>query len=290
MLIGHLSDVDIKEKILKFNRKCSCEQYQLRKANKNEQINIGLFNIEFSLACQGQCAMCCVDAPSWKGKYNYYEALTDIFNLLSPRQLVVQGGEVLIQKKTMAWLATIKNKSPETLIGLITNGNVSLTIVPAVESIFDSVAISMVGFQPETYNRIMGMDVQKTKCFVEALVRKKQVETIVKYLTTPSNIHEANAFLEWAISIYPNKCLFQDSHIYNYIVMKTTDNYWQKIFSRTGYKIRDLIEINAPDIEKHGLQIMFDTNCRNLFGLDYNFLQKFKKIAMKQGKIFFSDL
>lgn len=72
--------------------------------------------------------------------------------------------------------------------------------------------------------------------------------------------------------------------------MNTTDNYWQKIFSRTGCKIRDLIETNAPDIEKHGLQIMFDTNCRNLFGLDYNFLHKFKKIAMKQGKIFFSNL
>lgn len=159
MLIGHLADINIEEKILKYNQRCSCEQYHLRKANKNEPINIGLLNIEFSLACQGQCAMCCVDAPSWKGKYDYYDALTAIFNLLSPRQLVVQGGEVLIQKKTMAWLETIKNKSPETSIGLVTNGNVSLAIVPAVESIFDSVAISMVGFQPETYNRIMGMDV-----------------------------------------------------------------------------------------------------------------------------------
>lgn len=240
MKIGNINDNDLELKISGFNKSCHCERYILDPA-LGKKPNYDFFNIEFGLTCQGKCAMCCVDAPEWTEKYDLYEALSRLVAWGQPKWLSVQGGEVLIQKKTLAWLETEKERKPDLKIDLVTNGNVSSDIIPYVESVFNTVTVSMVGFQPETYRKIMGMEINKTMAFVQELVRNRRVLLTAKFLITPLNLHEANLFLEWVAMIGPHKCAFQDSDTKHYINLHTRDAYWRKVVSRTGEDVRKVI-------------------------------------------------
>jgi pyruvate-formate lyase-activating enzyme len=116
--------------------------------------------------------MCCVGSPSWNGTYDYYDKLTEIVSWHPPRMLLAQGGEVLVQKKTMDWLENVKKKYPDMLIGLVTNGNVGLNVIEKVEQLFNYIWISFVGFQAETYRKIMGLELPITVKFAEEIVRR----------------------------------------------------------------------------------------------------------------------
>jgi MoaA/NifB/PqqE/SkfB family radical SAM enzyme len=275
MKIAHLNDLDFVEKIKAFNGKCTCEKFHLRKMLPTETINFAKFNIEFSLACQGNCAMCCVEAPSWHGNYDYYDKLAKLVEAFTPSSLFVQGGEVLVQTKTLSWLKTIKETYPDTRITIITNGNVDVKLLEQVEEIFSGIYISFVGFQPATYKRIMGMDVEKAKRFAENLIARKKIrKVILKYLTTPSNIHEASVFLEWSISLSPTSCLFQDSNIFQYINLRTNDGYWHKIFERTSQELKTVILKNKTHFLSSKMTVSFDSYCRDIFKIDDAFIQE----------------
>ena len=114
MIIGHVTDFNIIEKLKNFNAECICPEYHFIKANENDKINISSINLELSLACQAKCVMCCVDSPSFRGVYNYYKDLENIINLLKPKHILVQGGEVLVQKKSIEFISRIKEVYKET--------------------------------------------------------------------------------------------------------------------------------------------------------------------------------
>ena len=173
----------------------------------------------------------------------------------------------MIQKKTVAWLESLKERSHNMEFGLITNGNVSLEMIPTVEHIFDDVWVSMVGFQPETYRKIMGMDINRTMAFVETLVKNRRVLLTPKFLVTPLNLHEANLFLEWIARITPHQCAFQDAESMSYINLNTRDVFWQKIISRTGADVRKFIVTQKEALSASGTVIKIDTRCRNIYGI-----------------------
>lgn len=77
MVIGHITDFDLTEKIMTFSRICSCERYRLRKADVKDRQNYSILNLGLSLACQANCIMCRVNAPSWREKYEYYTELEE---------------------------------------------------------------------------------------------------------------------------------------------------------------------------------------------------------------------
>jgi len=179
--IGHIDDPDISERIVQYDQSCRCEFNELCRADPNETRQIDLLNIEFSLACNGQCAMCSVGAPEWTGKYDGYDKLTELIDAFRPRELFVQGGEVLIQKKTLNWLQGVKGKYPDTKISIVSNGCVGLDLIEMFEELFDFSIFSFVGFQPVTYNRIMGLNLNRTTRFVEKLIKRKKVEVEIKF-------------------------------------------------------------------------------------------------------------
>jgi len=86
MKIGHIDDPGILEKIRRFNAACCCERYELEPAAPGEAPAYDFLNIELSLVCQGTCAMCCVGAPDWQGRYDYYDSLTRMVEQLRPRR------------------------------------------------------------------------------------------------------------------------------------------------------------------------------------------------------------
>jgi len=279
MIIGHLNDKNLRKKLLSFDKSCKCEQFRLRRATPLDRSKYERLNIELSLDCQANCALCCVGAPEWKGEYHYYDQLNQLTEICNPKSFLVQGGEVLIQRESMQWLQEIKKRFPEIAISIITNGSVSLRKIAYVESIFDSVTISFVGFQAETYKKIMGLDLNKALSFVEVLLKRKKVKNIwVKFLINPSNIHETDLFLDWAIRTKPSVCLIQDSATLNYININTSDDYWKKIFNRTGKKLKKIIAKNKSGMISNGTLILMDSGSIQLFGIDDNFIDKYDEV------------
>lgn len=246
MKIGHIHDDNLIESLRNFYRPCSCARFELRKGLAEEKIAVDYINIEVSLLCQGKCAMCGVNAPSWHGEYDYYDSLVQIINEFSPRQILVQGGEVLIQKETLEWIEKLRSTYPNLQITVSTNGNVDLNLIDKVEELFYGVNVSFVGFQPLTYATVMGMDVNKAVRFSEELAKRRKVRLLLKYLTTPVTIHEFSLFLDWAINLNPAEILVDDAHTFTYVNIYTGDNFWEKIFERARKEVRAVL-INNKD-------------------------------------------
>ncbi len=270
--IGHIEDKDLFQKLENYNGECSCDAYKLRKAQTGDVKSYKLLNLEMSLLCQAKCAMCCVKAPEWKGKYDYYDALTKIVEFSKPEEILVQGGEILIQKDSLNWIEQIKEKYPEIKFSIVSNGNVGLDLADRVEKIFDRITFSVVGFQNETYKTIMGLDLDKTKAFAQEL-DKRNIRIFLKYLVGPSNIHEAGLFLEWGASLNPEKIVFADSNVEGYINYNTFDDYWRKIFVRSASDLKSKIVENKGKIIDKNIKVGFDTQTLKLFDISDEFLK-----------------
>ncbi len=79
--IGHIGDTDLEDRILSFDGTCHCSSFILRKGGPSDTREYKL-NVETGLACNGRCAMCCVDAPSSHGPYLYYGELDRLIETL----------------------------------------------------------------------------------------------------------------------------------------------------------------------------------------------------------------
>lgn len=146
--------------------------------------------------------MLCVELKHQNGTFNYYEQLTKIIETLKPKYISVQGEERLIQKMAIELLIEIKKMYPNIELELVTNGNADESMVETVRRLFDKVTISIVGFQSETYRKIMMIDINKTMRVAEELLNNNNhIYICLKYLVSPLNAHESNLFLNWAIRI-----------------------------------------------------------------------------------------
>lgn len=182
MVIGHVDDPDIVAKIREFQKRCTCSTFHAKLAKASETDVFRGMNIEVSLACNGKCAFCCVCAPEWRGVYDHYERIEALINALGPKESLVQGGEVLIQKKTLQWLERVKKKHSDMQVSLATNANVELDVLDQVERIFARVNVSVVGGQSETYAAIMGLDIEKMRSVVTQLIARGKVRVQLKYM------------------------------------------------------------------------------------------------------------
>jgi len=272
MRIGHIDDHSIIEKIQNYYHKCSCEKYQLRKALSGENISCEFLHLELSLSCQGKCVMCCVKAPDWRGSFHGYERLIQLVELLKPKEIRVQGGEVLIQKESIKWLYHVKERFPGTSFSIVTNANVRIDMVDTVNELFDLVIFSMVGFQPSTYSAIMSMDVRKTISFIEALAASGTVKLWPKYLVTPLNIHESCLFLDWAVGLKPSRIRIDSSGICRYLNLDTDDKYWEKIIARSENAVKEVLLRRATDLRLNHTVVGFDAELTRMFHLTKEFV------------------
>ena len=281
--IGHLQDADIIERFIRYDQNCQCEGYQLCKAEPAEIHTIKLLNIEFSLKCNGDCAMCGVRAPDWSGIYDdmNYSRLSKLVDAFKPKELFVQGGEVLIQKQTLSWLKNMKSLNPEISIHIVSNGSAGLGMIEIFEKIFDSSTFSFVGFQPMTYKRIMGLNFEKTIRFVEEIIKRGNIRVSIKLLCTPNNIHEIPLFLDWGFRNKPYSILLAEMANFEcYINRNTADNYWNKIIKRTGDEIKTLLIKSRDLLEENQLIIKISSFLRNEFSIDDTFVNKHRLFTL----------
>lgn len=284
MRIAHIDDDNILDAIKDFYHDCSCDKFSLRKGLPEENISIQELVIEFALLCQGKCAYCCVDAPSWRGgEYLYFSPVTRIVDLLNPKGVLVQGGEVLIQKGVLKWVEEIKRTHPGIEICLVTNGNVNLDIIDQVERLFNEVKVSIFGFESATYERISGMALDKVVKFSEELAKRKRVKLGLKYVTSPLCFHEANLFLDWAIAQNPSYIFFEDVNTLDYINIHTHDRYWDKISERTAHKIIAVLINNKDKLLASEMRVSFSKKSAEILGLkhDWNNILKDNQLQEK---------
>jgi pyruvate-formate lyase-activating enzyme len=269
--IGSINDPDLMEKMSRFSEPCSCHGYRLRSARDDERLRG--FNIEFSLACQATCSVCCVDAPMWDQEWDRYQELSRLIDKVRPKTLIVQGGEVLIQKESMRWLRDVKQRHPEIQLNLVTNGNVPIAWVDKVEELFSVVTVSFVGFQPETYENNMGLRVEHAKTFTEELLRRGSVAVAPKYLITPTAIHEINPFLKWALDLSPPQVHFFDAQTVQRIGGNTEDPFWKETIERTSRKLRSTLVRRREELQNNPTVIFFEPPVDELLGIDRDFLE-----------------
>lgn len=272
MKIGHITDPDLFDKIDSFYHPCTCDRFSLRKGTAEDKKKYSLLNIEMSLACQAKCAMCCVDAPGSPDNYSYYDELTKLVDYCKPDELMVQGGEILVQKKSIEWLESIRAKYPNLHISMVSNGNVDLSMLEIIEKLFNRITFSIVGFQPETYKKIMGIDQQKTFILIRELLKNKKVAIALKYLITPTNLHEADLFLDWAIEECPYRIIISDANTKGYINSNTSDNYWNKIISRTEKNFKKTLITKKQQIQDNNSIVVIEGGVRKLFDLNNDFI------------------
>ena len=251
MKIGHVTDKNIIDKITDFiPPNCSCNKFTIKAKTISDPLDYTLLNLELSLACQATCAMCCVNAPEWCGTYDLYNDIKNMIKKMGKIDTIIsQGGEVLAQKESLNFLSSIKKMLPvETRFGVISNANFDVARITEVEELFDNIDISIVGFQPETYSKIMGLKLDKTIRFAEELITRGNIHVSLKFLITPLTFHEQAAFLKWALKLAPNSIVIYDSRFSMYINKNTADNFWDKIISRTIVDVKN--ELRGCDISK----------------------------------------
>lgn len=265
--IGHITDEDILDKIENYDKSCSCYNYNLIPGTKQDN-SCEQLNIELSYKCQASCAMCCVDAPSFKGKYddNYYVLIRKLIDHLLPKEILIQGGEILVQPKSIEWIEELKNDHPQIKLSLVTNGN-NLNAYDVAEKLFNRFTISIVGFQPETYKCIMGLDINKTIEFSERMIKAGK-EVYLKYLLTPNNFHELPLFLDWAMKNNPAKISVADVYIPSYIEINAPYDYWKKLVERTRKRVAEVIRDNK-DCKS---QLFISDNTNKFLNLNKDFL------------------
>lgn len=270
--IGNVSADNICELIEKHAVLCQCALFKSHAPTPDDEINVRILNVELSLLCQAKCAMCFADAPSWRGTYDLYDKIENIINKFNPNTIIVQGGEILIQKESLEWIKKIKKNNPEIIFQMVTNLNVDFDYKDLIEELFETITVSFVGFQPETYKAVMGLDLNKSKKLVEYLIPRGKTKVRLKFLETPSTMHESHLFLEWALSLKPSKIYMHSADIHSYINGNAPFQYWDKMFRVTGKKIKDILIKNKTELSQKDHYISFNSDNIKHYEINNEFL------------------
>jgi pyruvate-formate lyase-activating enzyme len=293
--VGSIRDSDIADRIIEFDKECSCETYSsVIIPEMSDQVETGYslvkatstafnsFNIEFGLTCNAQCAMCCVHAPEWRGTYELYDDLLRLIDRLRPGGIAVQGGEVLAQARTLDFLATVKGRFPSMRMHIITNGNAPLSSFRLFNVLFETATFSIVGFTDNTYRTIMGLDFDKTKAFIGKVLEAGKCKVSLKYLVTPLNVHEAHLFLDWAVRQKPASIQIADSNFMAY-TKEDGIRFWSAVVERSGRMLRKAITRNAAMIGEAGIELHAAPSLRTAFGLDESYVAGVRQSASAKG-------
>lgn len=272
--MGNVKDRDIIEKITKGNNPCECHTFKSIPATKKHKPDMKIMNFELGLLCQARCLMCFNEPYDWTEKYTLYDKLEALIDEFRPALIMVQGGEILIQKDAIDWLYKIKQKYPDIKYQIITNGCVSTDKAKIIEELFDIMTFSIIGFEENTYNTMMGLDQKTTFNLIEKLIYNNNTEIKLKFLDLPSTVHESHLFLEWALDKNPAKIYMHSSNLNAYINPNNQDNYWSKIFKITGEKIRKTLIENKEKLKNKDRYISFNSNNAQYYGLTREFLEQ----------------
>lgn len=284
MKIGNIGEPNIYEKIIGYEPenecRCSYVGFKKKEGTKAAFLNV---NVEFAGECNGSCVYCFQkDLPTFKKSIAIYDDLEKLLRLLKPRNMMVFGGEIGIQDKTIRLLEAIK-KDCHTIINIATNGNIKTNLYAAFDNLFESIQVTFNGFQSHTVKALSDLDFHKQKRFCERAIQKHSVS--VKFMITPISIMELSLFLSWALE-HPFQhviidAAFEPSNNYSTdndwgvsMMSAMTGFYWDDIIQRIAKSAKLILQEKALFIVKNDIIIMFSNEVEKRFGIDAKFYEE----------------
>ncbi|MBQ8848646.1 MAG: radical SAM protein [Candidatus Gastranaerophilales bacterium] len=238
--IGNLFEEDIIKKIATKNVECECTLYKNRPIKENEKPNVQRIHIEFSNECQAKCICCNQQKEKMENEDIHLQKLDELIKNYKPKYITVIGGEVLIQKKSLDWIEKIKNKYPDISFDIVTNLCVGENTIKRAIKIFDDITVSILGFSQNTYNRIMGLDFDKTIKNVEYILANSNVKIRPKYLLMPTNMYEIGSFLKWALKLNTQKIYLHNIREFRQCC-NLEDAYWNNTFNQIETELKEIL-------------------------------------------------
>jgi len=228
-LLGNIFDDNIFETIEHKNITCECPLFKYRNIEENEKPALKYLHLEFSNECQARCVCCAQQKEKLENEDAHLAKITEFIDRYRPENIISIGGEVLIQKKTLDWLISIKEKYPEIKFDIVTNLCVKQEILDQIRDVFDYMTVSILGFSENTYNSIMGLDFNRTLKNIDFMMNNTKTNIRLKYLLMPTNMYEMNSFLLWALNKNPEKIYLHNIREFKQIA-NTDEVYWKKSF------------------------------------------------------------
>lgn len=256
-LIGNLFDFDIKEKIETKNVTCACTLFKNREIQEGEKPNIQKFHIEFSNECQAHCICCQQQKEKMENEEKHLEHVLDLIQTYKPKNITVIGGEVLIQPYSLSWLEKVKENNPEISFDIVTNLCIGKKALEKTIKIFDSMTVSILGFNPFTYNKIMGLNYETTMGNIDYILKNTNIKLSPKFLLMPSNMYESAEFLKWALSINSEKIYLHNIREFKKCC-NLEEDFWIRTFAQVEKEIKAVLENNKDYIiskNKHFISI-----------------------------------
>ena len=256
-LLGNIFDENIFETIEHKNINCECPLFKYRNIEPNEKPELKYLHLEFSNECQARCVCCAQQKEKLENEDIHLSKITEFIERYKPENIISIGGEVLIQKKTLDWLISVKEKHPEIKFDIVTNLCVKQETLERIKNVFDYMTVSILGFSENTYNSIMGLDFNRTLKNIDFMMNNTNTKVRLKYLLMPTNMYEMNSFLNWALSKNPEKIYLHNIREFKQIA-NTDEIYWQKSFVPLEKSIKKTLIDNKEKIlstNKHYISV-----------------------------------
>ncbi len=271
--LGNIFDEDITEKIETSNIDCECALYKTRKILPDDKMNLKKLHLMFSHECQAHCVCCNQHKDKMENEEEHLEKILDFVNKYKPEYITVLGGEVLVQPATLNWIESVKNKYPEILFDIVTNLCVGEEIIKRVSKIFSEITVSFLGFTPNTYNSVMGLDYDVTIKNFDYLLNNTSIKMRPKYLAMPTNVYDLPLFFEWALNKNVDKIYLHNTREFAKCC-HINDIFWQKTFAQIEKEIKKILEKNKEYIlNKDRYFISFHSFLAEMLKIDEEYLE-----------------
>jgi hypothetical protein len=117
--------------------------------------------------------------------------------------------------------------------------------------------VSILGFNPFTYNKIMGLNYETTMGNIDYILKNTNIKLSPKFLLMPSNMYESAEFLKWALSINSEKIYLHNIREFKKCC-NLEEDFWIRTFAQVEKEIKAVLENNKDYIiskNKHFISI-----------------------------------
>lgn len=282
LLIGNILDNDIIPKVLQYasSKTCQCSIGRLSTITPIDKVLH--INVELASFCNGQCIYCFQrNLPTFNRQVNFYEQLKDFIIQLCPKSIMIFGGEVSVQKKTIKLIDTIKSEI-KTEITIASNGNFTDKTREHLKNNVSSFQITFNGFSQRTVNAVSKLRLSRQKYNAEVLKKQGYIVS-VKFLLNPINVLELPTFFEWALENLFDHIIIDSTIITPDDYYKTNNwgesvfskdrTFWIDVFKPIGKRIKEIILRYIYSIKNEKISLLICPEINNYLNIETQFYE-----------------
>lgn len=272
-VIGNVGEDDIVAKMESYDLTCCCDMYAFRKRSDEGMAQL---HVQTSLACNGKCAVCYVNAPLRKQAVEVdFDKVFAFIERLHPVVIQFEGGEIPVQKRSLRFIERVHAAFPDIHLKLLTNGCYPQDMAEILPSLFKSIDVSFMGATPRTYYVETCLDLETTKHFAR-LVHARGVDLGLRFICTPLTLPEAGEFLHFAMDFAKANIWISECNLGAFIRTPPDIPYWKQIIPRCQVLFREALLKRRPDFTAKACNLWFTPMAAGLLNITPKLLDMFK--------------